>query len=123
MRNLLLETIKETCSGAGAQGAIVRCDRLLRSAPMSNVPNSPVDGGPLTRVAPYPTSRLSPRFELVDLAREIQAADVAIGSAAHARLAVIVEQMRSLKAQAREVLEEARASMDLHRAKCNFQKL
>lgn len=77
----------------------------------------------LTRASPYPTSRLAPRIDLVDLAREIEQADAAVGMVASAKLEAIREQMMALKAQAERVLEEARAAARLHRARCAFKKI
>ncbi len=78
---------------------------------------------PSTRSMPYPTSRLAPRYELVDLAREIEQADAALGTVVGAQLDVIREQMRSLKEQAERLLLEAQTSARLHRARCQFKKI
>ena len=75
------------------------------------------------RAMAYPTSRLGAKIELVDLAREIEAADQTIGVVVGGKLDVIREQMRALQEQARTLLEEARASALLHRAQCNFKKV
>lgn len=75
------------------------------------------------RASPYPLSRLAPRFDLVDAAREIAEADRQLGAITHAKLAVILEQVRALQAQARAIVEEARASRDLHRAECRFKRV
>lgn len=72
--------------------------------------------------SPYPMSRLAPVHDLVDAAREIQAADKVIGTATNAKLEIIVEQIRALQAQARTVLSQARENALLHRAACGFQK-
>lgn len=79
---------------------------------------------PITRDAasPYPLSRLSARIDLVDVAREIQAADSILGVATNARLGVIASQIRHLQDEARRVLEEAELAARLHRARCNFVK-
>lgn len=69
---------------------------------------------------PYPTSRLAPRFELVDTALEIARADEALASVTNARLEVVAEQIRVLQARARAILDEARESAELHRARCSF---
>jgi hypothetical protein len=83
-------------------------------------------GGPQhlgpARTSPYPTSRLAPAHDLVDTARQIAEADRVIGTVVHAKLQVIADQIRSLQAQARHILEDARAHADLHRAQCRFQK-
>ena len=72
--------------------------------------------------APYPVSRLAPAFDLVDIAREIQVADRMINGRLGGQLEVIAEQVRSLQAQARRILERAREDQRLHRARCNFQR-
>lgn len=76
-----------------------------------------------TRAIPYPTSRLAAPIDLVDMAREIEKADQALGLVVGAKLEVIRDQMRTLKEQARQLLEEARLSARLQRAKCNFKKI
>ncbi len=72
--------------------------------------------------APYPVSRLGAPVDLVDTAREIQEAHRAVGNRTHAKLSVIVQQIRALQEQARSVLEADRQDMELHRARCNFQR-
>ncbi len=72
--------------------------------------------------SPYPMSRLAPIHDLVDAAREIQSADEVIGTAANAKLEVIVAQIRALQEQARTVLTSARQNALLHRAGCGFSK-
>jgi hypothetical protein len=90
----------------------------------SDADRDPPLGEPLlTRAAPYPTSRLGARIELVDLAMEIEKADHALGMVASAKLETIRDQMIALQRQARRVLEEARASARLHRARCTFKKI
>lgn len=74
------------------------------------------------RLATVGTSRLAPRIELVDLAAEIARADESIASTTNARLEILAEQIRALQAKARQVLDEARESLDLHRARANFVK-
>lgn len=73
--------------------------------------------------APYPVSRMAPAMELVDMAREIAAADNMLTTVSHARLSVIAEQIRALQAQARAVLEQTRRDQMLHRAACHFKRL
>ncbi len=70
--------------------------------------------------APYPVSRLAPAYDLVDMAKEISAADNMIHNRTHAKLEIIAEQIRSLQEQAKEVLEQAQDDQNLHHAKCNF---
>ena len=75
------------------------------------------------RAMTYPTSRLGAKIELLDLAREIEAADATIGLVVGGKLDMIREQMRALQEQARRLLEEARDAARLHRATCKFRKI
>jgi hypothetical protein len=72
--------------------------------------------------SPYPLSRLAPAFDLVDVAREIQKADAALGNVTVAKLRTIAEQIRALQAQAATVLSDAKRASELHHAVCRFQK-
>jgi hypothetical protein len=72
------------------------------------------------RTSPYPMSRLAPAHDLVNVARQIQDADLMLGTVTHARLSVIAAQMKALKEEAERILEETRRSLDLHRARCSF---
>lgn len=72
--------------------------------------------------SPYPVSRLAPAFDLVDVAKEIQQADAMLGAVVGNQLEVIVEQIRSLQGQARDILDRAQRDADLHRAECQFQR-
>lgn len=85
-------------------------------------PAEPYYRGP-AHSAPYPTSRLAPPIALVDLAREIGAADAMVNARLTAKLEVIAEQIRALQAEARKALEEARRDQDLHRAECRFKRV
>ncbi|ADH84898.1 DUF2452 domain-containing protein [Desulfurivibrio alkaliphilus] len=75
------------------------------------------------RRAPYPVSRMAPAFDLVDLARQIEDADRLIGTSVGGKLQVIAEQVRQLRRQAHEILDNARRDQELHRARCNFRRL
>jgi hypothetical protein len=59
---------------------------------------------------------------LVDAAREIERADQWIASTSHAKLEQIAAQMRALREQAEQVLNEARANASLHRAEARFAR-
>lgn len=74
------------------------------------------------RTSPYPMSRLAPRHDLVDVAREIAEADRAIGAVVGGKLEVIARQIRALQEEARELLDEARRDLELHRAEHAFVK-
>lgn len=73
--------------------------------------------------SPYPVSRLAPGFGLVDLAREIEQADQIVSGRLGAQLHVIAEQVKSLQAQARDILEQAQADQRLHHARCAFRRI
>tara|TARA_Y100001935_G_C17311760_1_gene517116 strand:- start:5850 stop:6353 length:504 start_codon:yes stop_codon:yes gene_type:complete len=75
------------------------------------------------RSAPYPTSRLAPPVTLTELAKELELADLVVSSKVNAQLTQIADQIRYLKKQARDILEDAHEDMSLHRAKCNFKKI
>jgi len=77
---------------------------------------------PPNRSAPYPLSRLAPRFDLVSAAQEIEAADTMVAAVASAELDAIARQIRTLREQAEQVLERARHDAELHRAECRFRK-
>ncbi len=74
------------------------------------------------RTSPYPMSRLAPVHDLVDVARQIAAADTMLGAVASAELSQIAEQIRALQERARAVLEAANESLTIHQARCSFQK-
>lgn len=73
--------------------------------------------------SPYPLSRLSANFDLVDIAREIEQADHMINTTSHAKLRLIADQMLRLKEQARTILQDTRQNQALHRADCQFRKI
>ena len=73
--------------------------------------------------APYPLSRLSARIDLIDVAREIQAADSALTAVAGGKLEAIARQIRALQAEAARTLAEAQRDAELHRVRCSFKKI
>jgi len=78
---------------------------------------------PAEHASPYPVSRLAPPVTLVDLAKEIEAAERLVDTRLNAGLRVIAEQIESLREQARELLLIARNDQELHRATCGFRKI
>lgn len=69
------------------------------------------------------TGKRSPD-DLVELARQIQTADIQIKNTACSKLSVIAEQVKFLQQQAQKILEEAANSKELHcDAACNFKKV
>lgn len=75
------------------------------------------------RTSPYPLARGAQAIGLPALAEEIERAEELLTTAAQARLEVIVDQIRHLQDQAREVLERTSRDQDLHRAACAFRKV
>ena len=73
--------------------------------------------------APHPLSRMSAPITLIDMAREIQAADSVLSAVAGGKLESIARQIRALQAEAARTLEEAHADAELHRVRCNFKKI
>jgi hypothetical protein len=72
------------------------------------------------RSSPYPVSRLAPAFDIVDAAKRIQEADQMMSAVVGNQLETIVDQIRALQDQAREILARAQHDAELHRAECNF---
>ncbi|MFO7602266.1 MAG: DUF2452 domain-containing protein [Gammaproteobacteria bacterium] len=72
--------------------------------------------------SPYPVSRLSAAMPLVDLAREISAADNMVNSRVTGQLQVIANQIRHLQDAARQILEKGQRDQALHHAQCNFKR-
>lgn len=70
----------------------------------------------------FGTSRLAPAIRLVDRAREIELAEESVQLHVHGKLEVIAKQIRSLKEEAERLLEAAQKDIELHKAKCNFEK-
>lgn len=74
------------------------------------------------RSAPYGLSRLAPPIVLVDVAKEIEAADTMVGAVTGSKLDVIARQIRQLQEEAQSILKGARRDLDLHRARCTFPR-
>jgi len=63
------------------------------------------------------------KYDLIELAQQIQQTDASVKSAASSKLRTILDQMRNLQNQAKVVLEEAKRDAELHHAQCNFKKI
>ena len=74
------------------------------------------------RSAPYGLSRLAPETKLVEVAREIGQADAMIAHTTSSKLKLISKQILALQEQARDILDEAKRDLDLHRAQCSFSR-
>lgn len=75
-----------------------------------------------SNTAPYPSSRLAPGIDIVDLAREISKADTMIHTTTSNRLRDIAAQIQRLQQDARQILEQAQRDQQLHRASCHFKR-
>lgn len=73
--------------------------------------------------SPYPVSRLGAPVSLVDTAKVIEDASATVAMRTNAQLEVIVDQIRSLQARAREIVEQARRDVDLIHAECRFRRV
>jgi hypothetical protein len=73
--------------------------------------------------SPYPTSRLAPSMELVELAREVASADDLLTVQAVGKLRMLAEQIERLQDSARRILAETRRNQELHRVDCGFRKI
>ena len=83
------------------------------------------DGGQhtgLARSSPYPISRMTRPYDLVDLAREIERADAMVSNVVGGKLGLIADQIRKLQEQAHALMEAAERDAALHRVECRFSK-
>jgi hypothetical protein len=76
-----------------------------------------------TAGSPFPLSRLSAPHDLIDVAREIQAADSMLSAVVGGKLEQIARQIRALQSEAQRALHEAQRDAELHRARCAFKKI
>ena len=70
----------------------------------------------------YGTSRLAPAISLVDRAKEIELAEESVQLHVHGKLEVIAKQIRRLKEEAELILKRAEKDIELHKARCQFEK-
>lgn len=68
------------------------------------------------------TNKASSPMDLVELATSIQQADESVKATASSKLTMIVDQIRYLQEQARQVLKEAQRDNMVHHAACNMVK-
>ncbi|KAL5280917.1 C1orf50 family protein [Megaselia abdita] len=61
-------------------------------------------------------------LDIISLASQIQTADANLKHNASGKLAVILDQIKMLQAQAKQILEETDHNRQLHSAACNFTK-
>jgi hypothetical protein len=73
--------------------------------------------------SPYPVSRLGAPVSLVDTAKLIESASATVAMRTNAQLEVIVEQIRALQEQAKEIVERAGRDLDLIHAECRFRRV
>ncbi len=72
--------------------------------------------------SPYPLSRQSPSIDLVELAKEVAAADDLLTTQAVGKLKIVAEQIEILQSKARKILTETRRNQALHRVTCGFKR-
>jgi hypothetical protein len=70
----------------------------------------------------FPTRTLDPPISIVDQAKEIENAESLVKTVVNSKLEVILNQIRLLQEQAREIIQTAHSDMELHKVKCSFQK-
>lgn len=70
----------------------------------------------------YGTSRLAPKISLVDRAKEIELAEESVQLHLHGKLEIIAGQIRRLKEEAELILKRAEKDIELHKARCQFEK-
>jgi hypothetical protein len=70
----------------------------------------------------YPSSTLDPVIRIVDQAREIENAHELIQTKVNHKLDVILKQIRILQDEARSIIDQAKADMELHQIPCRFIK-
>lgn len=71
---------------------------------------------------PYGTHVGDVPIRLVDRAKEIETAHLSIQNFTNAKLELILKQIQNLQQQAKQILEEAHISAELHKIPCNFEK-
>jgi len=82
----------------------------------ANTPQAP------NNATPYPSSRLAPAIDLVNIAREISVANNMVTQQTTAKLKLIARQIKQLQDEAHRILEQAQQDQELHTAECNFKK-
>jgi len=81
------------------------------------------DDNKSSRSMTYPVSRMSPSFDLVDIAKQIQQADQMLNVKVGSKLQVIADQIKLLQDEARKILDTAQQDQVLNRAACNFKRI
>lgn len=73
--------------------------------------------------SPYPVSRLAPKFDLLNVEKEIEEASRMLSAVARGKLELIARQMRLLQQEALEIIQKAEDDYSLHRAECRFRRV
>lgn len=73
--------------------------------------------------SPYPVSRLGAPVSLVDTAKVIESASATVAMRTNAQLEVIVEQIKALQQQAKEIVAQASRDLDLIHVECRFRRV
>lgn len=77
---------------------------------------------PDRHLLPYGTHVGDVPIRLVDRAKEIENAHLSIQNFANAKLELILKQIQNLQNEAKQILEEAKQSAELHKVQCNLEK-
>ncbi|MDH5231745.1 MAG: DUF2452 domain-containing protein [Gammaproteobacteria bacterium] len=93
----------------------------LPSKPNQREPGMPHQGP--DHSAPYPVSRMAPSISLVELAKEIESAEIMVNTRTNAKLQLIADQIRHLQEEARSVLNASQHDQLLHQALCHFKRI
>jgi hypothetical protein len=72
--------------------------------------------------SPYPISRLAPKFNIIDITKEIETASSMLSVVTRGKLETIARQIKHLQKEAIKILEKAEDDMDLHNAECRFHR-
>jgi hypothetical protein len=72
---------------------------------------------------PFPTRTSDPPITIIDQAKEIENAETALKTVVNSKLELILKQIRNLQEEARNIIESAHEDVELHKVKCNFQKI
>ncbi|MBN2544918.1 MAG: DUF2452 domain-containing protein [Spirochaetes bacterium] len=71
----------------------------------------------------YPSRTLDPPISLIDLAKEIERSEEIIKININGKLDLILKEINRLKEEAKKIIEQTYKDLELHKVKCNFQKI